>query len=127
MARPSATSSGDRISRLATWNEHTVVNLATLPLRLLIGSLDLAETQLHRVADTLRGIDPLSDRVAQLERRMTAVEQQPSSANPNPTTTARRTPSTPTAAAKNTTDSPAAAGDTPPGVTAADKPSAQTS
>jgi hypothetical protein len=75
MARTVANTS-DAVSRLADSGGKAVVNLAFLPLRMLIGALDFVETQVHKAADGLRNIDPLDERVVELERRLKSLEQQ---------------------------------------------------
>ena len=75
VARKTRADTADSISRLADSSEEAVRNLVALPLRMLIGSLDFLEAQLHRASDTLREIDPLDERVMQLERRVDSLEK----------------------------------------------------
>ena len=73
--RPTRSDTGDAISRLADSGEDAVRNLVALPLRMLIGTLDFIETQVHKAADTLREIDPLDERVVKLEKRVDSLEK----------------------------------------------------
>jgi hypothetical protein len=74
--RPTRSDTADAISRLADSGEDAVRNLVALPLRMLIGTLDFIETQLQKAADTLREIDPLDERVVELEKRLDKLEKQ---------------------------------------------------
>jgi hypothetical protein len=91
VARKTRDDTADAISRLADSSEDAVRNLVALPLRMLIGTLDFLEAQLHKASDTLREIDPLDERVVQLERRVDSLEHQ---------TTGRRQSSRTTTAAR---------------------------
>jgi hypothetical protein len=73
MARTVANTS-DAVTRLADSGGKAVINLAFLPLRMLIGALDFVEIQVHKAADGLRNIDPLDERLIDLERRMDSLE-----------------------------------------------------
>jgi hypothetical protein len=75
MARTVANTS-DTVTRLADSGGKAVINLAFLPLRMLIGALDFVETQVHKAADGLRNIDPLDERLIDLERRLDSLEHQ---------------------------------------------------
>jgi hypothetical protein len=97
VARKTRADTADAISRLADSSEDAVRNLVALPLRMLIGTLDFLEVQLHKASDTLREIDPLDERVVELERRLDALEHQ---------TTGRRQSSRTTTAAGKTTPTP---------------------
>jgi hypothetical protein len=66
----------DAVSQLADSGGKAVINLAFLPLRMLIGALDFVETQVHKAADGLRNIDPLDERLIDLERRLDSLEHQ---------------------------------------------------
>lgn len=88
MARKTRADTADAISRLTDSSEEAVRNLVALPLRMLIGTLDFLEAQLHRASDTLREIDPLDERVVQLEKRVDSLEKR---------TTGRREPQRTTA------------------------------
>jgi hypothetical protein len=94
VARKTRADTADAISRLADSSEDAVRNLVALPLRVLIGTLDFLEAQLHKASDTLREIDPLDERVVELERRLDALEHQ---------TTGRRQSSRATTAARQKT------------------------
>ena len=76
MARERGAMSGDAISGLADAGEQAIRDLVAFPLRMLVGALDTVEAQLHKVADTLREIDPLDERVVALERRVRSLEKQ---------------------------------------------------
>jgi hypothetical protein len=76
MARKTAANSSDAISRLADSGERAIRDLVTLPLRMLVGALDIVEKQVHKAADRLREIDPLDERVVKLERRLDSLEKQ---------------------------------------------------
>jgi hypothetical protein len=76
MARKTRADAADAISRVADSSEDAVRNLVALPLRMLIGTLDFLEAQLHKASDTLREIDPLDERVIQLEKRVDSLEHQ---------------------------------------------------
>ena len=94
MARKTKADTADAISRLAGSSEEAVRTLVALPLRMLIGTLDFFEAQLHRASDTLREIDPLDERVVQLEKRVDSLEKG---------TAGRREPQRTTAQAKRST------------------------
>src|SRR5206468_716299 len=91
VVRKTRADTAEAISRLADSSEDAVRNLVALPLRMLIGTLDFVEAQLHKASDTLREIDPLDERVVQLERRVDSLEHQ---------TTGRRQSSRTTTAAQ---------------------------
>jgi hypothetical protein len=78
MAARTGTKNADVLSRIADSGEHAVRSLIALPLRMLIGALDVFEAQLHKAADTLREIDPVDERLVKLERRMDSLEKQAS-------------------------------------------------
>jgi hypothetical protein len=67
----------DGSSWLADSGGKAILDLVVLPLRMFIGALDILETQVHKAADGLRDIDPLDERVVELEERMALLEQQP--------------------------------------------------
>jgi len=71
MARKTEADSGDVISRLADSGEDAVRNLIVVPLRVLVGALDILDAQVHRAADTLREIE----RVVELEGRADSPEK----------------------------------------------------
>jgi hypothetical protein len=96
MARKTRADTADAISRLTDSSEEAVRNLVALPLRMLIGTLDFLEAQLHRASDSLREIDPLDERVMQLERRVDSLEKRRSGRKEAQRTTAQATRSTPT-------------------------------
>ena len=79
------------ISRLADSGEETIRNLVALPLRMLAGTLGIFEAVLRTAADTLREVDPLDERVVELERRMDSLEEQTNSHRESaPSTSAAR-------------------------------------
>ena len=88
----------DAISRLADSAGKAVLNLVVLPLRMFVGALDILETQVHKAADELRDIDPLDERVVELERRMAFLEQQPAGRRQSPRTPTAPNQTPPTAA-----------------------------
>ena len=111
MARKTRADTGDAISRVADSGEEAVRNLVALPLRMLIGTLDFLEAQLHRASDTLREIDPLDDRVMQLERRVDSLEKRTAArreAQRTATQATRRTPTTEREPVDHSTDRPEA-------------------
>ena len=97
MARRTVANTSDTISRLADSDGKAILNLVTLPLRMFIGALDILETQVHKAADGLRDIDPLDERVVELERRMALLEQQPAGRRQDSRTTTAPKQTTPTA------------------------------
>jgi hypothetical protein len=56
--------------------EEAVRDLVALPLRMLAGTLGIFEAVLHTAADTLRGIDPLDERIVELEKRVESLEEE---------------------------------------------------
>jgi hypothetical protein len=64
------------VSGLPDSGEEAIRNLVALPLRMLAGTLGIFEAVLHTAADTLRGIDPLDDRIVELEKRVDSLEEQ---------------------------------------------------
>ena len=77
MAGETRADAHDATSRLADSGGKAILNLVALPLRMFIRALDILETQVHKAADGLRDIDPLDERVVELEERMALLEQQP--------------------------------------------------
>jgi hypothetical protein len=75
MARKTGKKDADVITRLADSGENAIRTLVALPVRMLVGALDLVETQVHKAADRLREIDPLDERVVELERRVDSLEK----------------------------------------------------
>ena len=59
--------------------EEAIRNLVALPLRMLAGTLGLFEEVLWRASDTLREIDPLDQRIVELESRVDSLEEQTAS------------------------------------------------
>ena len=97
MARKTRADTADAIARLADSGEDAVRNLVALPLRMLIGTLDFLGAQLHKASDTLREIDPLDDRVVELEKRVDSLEHQTSGRRQSSRTTTAARQTTPTA------------------------------
>lgn len=64
------------VSGLPDSGEEAIRNLVALPLRMLAGTLGIFEAVLHAAADTLRGIDPLDERIVELEKRVDSLEEQ---------------------------------------------------
>jgi hypothetical protein len=87
------------ISRLADSGEETIRNLVALPLRMLAGTLGIFEAVLRTAADTLREVDPLGERVVQLERRMDSLEEKTTSRRESAPSTSAARKRTPTAEA----------------------------
>jgi hypothetical protein len=94
VARKTRADTADAISRVADSSEEAVRNLVALPLRLLIGTLDFLEAQLHKASDSLREIDPLDERVGQLEKRIDSLEKRTTGGRERRRTTAQATRST---------------------------------
>jgi hypothetical protein len=59
--------------------EEAIRNLVALPLRMLAGTFGLFEEVLWRASDTLREIDPLDQRIVELESRVDSLEGQTAS------------------------------------------------
>jgi hypothetical protein len=76
VARKTEADDADVIARLADSGEKAIRRLVALPLRMFIGAVDIAEAQIHRVAEALRDVDPLDERVVELERRVGSLEKQ---------------------------------------------------
>jgi hypothetical protein len=100
MARNARTGNGHAVSRLADSGEETIRHLVALPLRMLAGTLGIFEAVLRTAADTLREVDPLDERVVELEMRVGSLEKQ---------TTGRRESARSAGAAKKRTPTPRAA------------------
>jgi hypothetical protein len=94
VARKTRADTADAISRVADSSEEAVRNLVALPLRMLIGTLDFLEAQLHKASDSLREVDPLDERVVQLERRVDSLEKRTTGRREGQRTTAQATRST---------------------------------
>jgi hypothetical protein len=94
MAKNAKADNAHAISRLADSGEETIRNLVALPLRMLAGTLGIFEEVLRTAADTLREMDPLDERVVELERRLDSLEEQ---------TTGRRESARSTGAARKRT------------------------
>jgi hypothetical protein len=68
------TDNDDVIMRLADSGEKAILRLVTLPLRMFLGTLDVVEAQVHKVAEALRDVPQLDERVVELERRVASLE-----------------------------------------------------
>jgi len=91
VARKTRADTADAISRLADSSEEAVRDLVAFPLRVLIGTLDFLEAQLHKASDSLREIDPIDERVVQLERRVDSLEKRTTGRRKVQRTTAQAT------------------------------------
>ena len=128
MARNAKADNGHAVSRLADSGEETIRNLVVLPLRMLAGTLGIFEAVLRTAADTLRGMDPLDERVVGLEMRVDSLEKQTTGRRESARSTGaarKRTPTARAAAAPERSGSPSPApesdtaagrGASPPGV-----------
>ena len=67
------------ISGLTGSGEEAIRDVVALPLRMLAGTLGIFEAVLHTAADTLREIDPVDERIVELERRVDSLEGQATS------------------------------------------------
>jgi hypothetical protein len=76
MGENAAPNNARTISGLQDSGEEAIRNLVALPLRMLAGTLGIVESVLHTAADTLRGIDPVDDRIVELEKRVDSLEEQ---------------------------------------------------
>ena len=99
MAENAKGANAHAISRLADSGEETIRNLVALPLRMLAGTLGIVEAVLRTAADTLREMDPLDERVVELERRVDSLEEQPTGRRESARSTGAARKRTPTAAA----------------------------
>jgi hypothetical protein len=64
------------IYRAADSGEEAFRNLLALPLRMLAGTLRICEAVARTAADTLRDLDPVDERIVELERRLDSLEGQ---------------------------------------------------
>ncbi len=85
MARTRRTQEKDVISRIADSGEDALRRLVDLPRRMVLQAVDDVDERLHDLATKVREIDPLYRRVAEIERRLDALEK-------TTKTTARRRP-----------------------------------
>jgi hypothetical protein len=76
MAQKAEPSSGHAISRLADSGEAAMRDLVALPLRMLAGALGISEALLRTAADAVREVDPIDERVVNLEERVDSLEKQ---------------------------------------------------
>ena len=75
MARTRKTQNKDVISRIADSGEDALRRLVELPRRIAVQAMDDVEEGLHDLAVKVREIDPLYRRVAEIERRLDALEK----------------------------------------------------
>jgi hypothetical protein len=87
------------VSGLAGSGEVAIRNLVALPLRMLAGTLGFFEAVLRTAADTLREIDPVDERIVELERRVDSLEGQATSRRESARSTSAARKSAPTAGA----------------------------
>jgi hypothetical protein len=76
MVQRGEASSGHAISRLADSGEDAMRNLVALPLRMLAGALGIFEALLRTAADAVSEVDPIDQRVLDLEQRIDSLEKQ---------------------------------------------------
>ena len=76
MVQRAETSSSSAISRLADSGEDAMRDLVALPLRLLAGALGIFEALLRTAADAVSEVDPIDERVVDLEKRVNSLEKQ---------------------------------------------------
>jgi hypothetical protein len=76
MAEKAGANNADAISRVAGSGEHAIRTLVAFPLRMLAGTLGIFEAVVRTAADTLREMDPLDERVMDLEKRVDSLEEQ---------------------------------------------------
>jgi predicted metalloprotease len=91
VARKTAAGDADVIARLADSGEKAVRRFVSFPLRMFIGAVDIAEAQIHKVAEALRNVDPLDERLVELEKRVESLEKQPPGRAPTAATSRPRT------------------------------------
>src|SRR2546429_613355 len=65
----------DVISRIADSGEDALRRLVDLPRRIVVQAVDDVDERLHDLATRVREIDPLYRRVAEIERRLDALEK----------------------------------------------------
>src|SRR6266576_3621162 len=75
MAGTRRTQDTDVISRIADSGEDALRRLVDLPRRLVVQAVDDVDERLHDLATKVREIDPLYRRVAEIERRLDALEK----------------------------------------------------
>jgi hypothetical protein len=101
MAEKAEANDADATARPADSGERVIRNLVALPLRMLAGTLGIFEALLRTAADTLREIDPremdpLDERIMNLERRVGSLENETSGRESSRSTSAtRKTAATP--------------------------------
>src|SRR5262249_38765460 len=76
MARKGEASSGHAISRLADSGEDAMRNLVALPLPMPPGGPGIFEALLRTAADAVSEVDPIDQRVVDLEQRIDSLEKQ---------------------------------------------------
>jgi hypothetical protein len=98
MAEKAEANNAHAISRLADAGEELVRNLVALPLRMLAGTLGIFEALCRTAADTIREMDPLDERVVDLERRVDSLEEQATGRRERSGATSKASKRTPTGA-----------------------------
>src|SRR5262245_55760014 len=76
MAQRAGARSGHTISRLADPGEDGMRHRVALPLRLLAGAFGICEALLRTAADAVADVDPIDERVVELQRRLDSLEEQ---------------------------------------------------
>jgi hypothetical protein len=99
MAENAKAENAHAISRLADSGEETIRYLVALPLRMLAGTLGIVEAVIRTAADTVREMDPLDERVVELERRVDSLEEQTTGRRESARSTGAARKRTPTAGA----------------------------
>ena len=98
MAGTRRTQDKDVISRIADSGEDALRRLVDLPRRMVVQAVDDVDERLHDLAAKVREIDPLYRRVAEIERRLDALEKpkrttaRRRSTRPKPSSSRRATP-----------------------------------
>jgi cell division protein FtsB len=100
MAERADANNAHAISRLADSGEQAIRNLVALPLRMLAGTSAIFEALFRTAADTVREVDPLDERVMDLERRVDSLEDQTTRRDSSRSTSATRKTAATAAAAQ---------------------------
>jgi hypothetical protein len=90
MTEKARANNADAMSRVAGSGEHAIRAFAALPLRMFAGTLSVFEAVVRTAADTLREIDPIDERVMDLERRVDSLEEQTTGRESSRATSATR-------------------------------------
>jgi hypothetical protein len=95
MAEKADASSVHPIARLAESGEDVMRDLVALPLRMLAGAFGICEALLRTAADAVSDVDPINERVIELERRLDSLDAQVTAVPESSATTSparKRTP-----------------------------------